>query len=200
MTDISDACDETGVPAVRVGSLTPAWPGCPPLAGPVATLVMRPATADDSDPLAEITAAMTALAGSVLLVDVGGRADAQCWGELLTACAQRAGIPGAIVNGAVRDVAGIAERKFPVFARGVHPARARGRLRLAAVNAPVEIDGQRVRPGDLAAAGDDGVVVVPGASSAMVLEAARRCAARSARQLARLDAGADPRDVLGGCS
>lgn len=196
MTDISDVCDETGIPAVRTGALTPAWPGCPRLAGPVATLSVRPAAADDPAPLGDIAAAMAGLAGSVLLVDLEGRSDAQCWGELLTACAQRAGVPGVIVNGAVRDVRGIADRKFPVFARGVYPARARGRLRLAAAGHPVMIDGQEVRPGDLAAADDDGLVVVPGGSSGLVLETARRHAARSARQLAALDAGADPRTVL----
>jgi regulator of RNase E activity RraA len=200
LTDISDACDEAGVPAVRMGAITPVWPGCPQLTGPVATLVMRPATGaageDDRDPVRDIVEAMTALAGSIVLMDVEGRPETQCWGEFLTACAQRAGIPGAIINGAVRDVRGIEERKFPVFARGVHPARARGRLRLASVGAPVTIDGQQVHPGDLAAAADDGVILIPRENSELVLETARQCAARSARQIALLDAGAAPRDVF----
>ncbi|MBO0820198.1 MAG: RraA family protein, partial [Nocardiopsaceae bacterium] len=175
---------------------TPGWPGCPQLAGPVATLVMRPATAGDSDPLRDITAVMATVAGSIVLVDVEGQPDAQCWGELLTACAQRVGIPGAIINGAVRDVRGIADRKFPVFARGVHPARIRGRLGLRTAGTPVMIDGQRVRPGDLAVAGDEGVILVPRESAEKVLETAHQCATRSARQLAMLDTGADPRDVF----
>src|SRR5450756_2235039 len=196
VANISDACDETGVSAVRLGALRPVWPGCPRLAGPVATLIMRPVTMDDHDPVPDIVWAMTALAGFIVLVDVEGRPDAQCWGGLLTVCAQRAGILGAIINGAVRDVSGIAERKFPVFARGVHPARVRGRLRLAAVRATVMIDGQEVRPGDLAAADDDGVILLAREHSRMVLEATRQRAAREAEQLALLDAGADPRDVF----
>ena len=45
--------------------------------------------------------------GSVLVVDARGRTDAIVWGELLSAEAARRGLVGAVVDGAVRDMAGV---------------------------------------------------------------------------------------------
>jgi regulator of RNase E activity RraA len=195
---VSDACDELGIPAVRTGALRPAWPGCPALAGPVATLTMRPA--EDSpraDPLPDILRAMAGLAGRLVLVDLDGRTDMQCWGGVLTACAQRWGIPGAVINGAVRDTAEIAGRGFPVFARSVHPARIRGRLRLAASGADVMVDGAVVHSGDIVIADGDGAVFLPSADFARARRLAARRAADERELLSRLAAGDDPRDLLG---
>jgi 4-hydroxy-4-methyl-2-oxoglutarate aldolase len=62
------------------------------------------------------------------------------------------------VNGAARDVAGLQELGFPSYARGVYPARARGRLELVAAGEFVDIDGSIVQPGSVAVVDASGVV------------------------------------------
>lgn len=196
--DVSDACDDLGVTAVRTGSLRPMWRGCPAVAGPVATLALRPATNLGEDPLPAILRVMAGMSGRLVLIDLEGRTDQQCWGGVLTACAQRFGITGALVNGAVRDVQGIADRAFPVFARAVHPARIRARLRLAGHGADVVIDGAVVHPGDIAVADADGAVFLPFADLPRVARRAAERAAIEHQMLARLAEGADPRDLFPG--
>ena len=83
------------------------------------------------------------------------------WGELLTTAAKNQGCIGAIIDGAVRDVAKIAEMSFPVLARGTCIYDSKDRQRVVDMDVVVEIDGVAFHPGDLVIADCDGVVVVP---------------------------------------
>jgi regulator of RNase E activity RraA len=69
------------------------------------------------------------------------------------------------------------EHQFPVFAR--HPVATTGRTRLKvkAINVPIEIDGVSVSPGDVIVADSTGIVVVPCAEAERVAELAERYAA-----------------------
>lgn len=97
----------------------------------------------------------------VLVCSAGGSVRSGIWGELLTTASRNAGCIGVIVDGAVRDLAKIREMEFPVFARGVSPYDSRDRQRVIDVNVAVELDGVTCNPGDLIAADEDGVVIVP---------------------------------------
>jgi regulator of RNase E activity RraA len=68
---------------------------------------------------------------------------------------------GAVIDGAVRDVAYLRKIGFPVYARGVTPATSAGHYRVAGTGVPVVCDGVTVNAGDIVAADSDGVVVVP---------------------------------------
>lgn len=152
--DVSDACDDLGVDAVRTGVLRPLWPGCPPVSGPVTTVRLQPGWT----PLPDLVDILGSARDGVVLLDLGGRIDVQCWGTFLATVARRCGVRGALVNGAARDVAGLQALGFPTYARGVHPAQARGRLELVATGVPVDIDGCIVPPGWLAVADASGAV------------------------------------------
>lgn len=97
----------------------------------------------------------------VLVCSAGGSVRSGIWGELLTTASRNAGCIGVIVDGAVRDLAKMREMEFPVFARGVSPYDSRDRQRVIDVNVAVELDGVTCNPGDLIAADEDGVVIVP---------------------------------------
>ena len=97
----------------------------------------------------------------VLIAAAGGSMRSGIWGELLTTAALNRGCAGAIIDGAVRDVAKIASLSFPVFARGTCIYDSLNRQRVIDVDVPVEIDGVSFHPGDLVFADADGIVVIP---------------------------------------
>ncbi len=136
--------------------------------------------------------AISATEAELLLVDLGGRTALQSWGTVLATVARRYGLRGAIVNGATRDVSGLAEMSFPTFARGVAPVTSKGRLELVGVNRPVAIDGDLVEPGWFGAADANGVVFLPPEHAEGVLAEARRLVEEETEQLAAIRAGADP--------
>lgn len=97
----------------------------------------------------------------VLICAAGGSMHSALWGELLSTASRNTGCIGAIVDGAVRDVAKIRQMQFPVFARGTSVYDSQDRQRVIDLDVPVEIAGVRFCSGDLVFADLDGVVVVP---------------------------------------
>ncbi len=97
----------------------------------------------------------------VLVCSAGGSMRSGIWGELLTTASRNAGCIGVVVDGAVRDLGRMRDMQFPVFARGVSPYDSRDRQRVIDVDVPVELDGVTCSPGDLIAADEDGIVIVP---------------------------------------
>jgi regulator of RNase E activity RraA len=83
------------------------------------------------------------------------------WGELLSTAARNCGCVGAIIDGAVRDVAKLRSMQFPVFARGTSAYDSMNRQRVVDVQISVEIDGVIFNPEDLVIADVDAIVVVP---------------------------------------
>jgi len=194
--DLSDACDELGVAAVRTGVLRPLWTGCPAVRGSLRTVRLEQATGAGS-PLAELLDLLADSSGQVVAIDLLGRTDVQCWGTVLAAAARRFGVVGALVNGAARDVDGLQAMGFPGYARGVFPAAIRGRLRVSAIDQPVDLDGQTIVTGSVAAVDTSGAVFLPAGEAPAVMELAGRRAEEERRLLRSLEAGADPRAVFG---
>ena len=94
------------------------------------------------------------------------------WGELLSTAARARGAAGCVTDGLVRDVRQIRAMGFPVFHGGIGPLDSKGRGRMIAMDVPVEVAGVRVAAGDLVFGDVDGVVVIPQAIAAEVVEAA----------------------------
>src|SRR3954454_13412051 len=192
-SDVSDACDELGVEAVRTGSLRPLWPECSPLAGRMRTVRLDNGT---GTPLPELLEVLAGAADQLLLVDLGGRLDVQCWGTVLATAARSFGVRGALVNGAVRDVEGLRELGFATYALGVYPARMRGRLALTAIDQPVELDGGIVEAGSFPVADASGALFLPDSRSVEVLALAADLRAQEEKKLQAVRAGGDPRAVF----
>ena len=95
------------------------------------------------------------------------------WGELLSTAAEARGAAGCITDGLVRDVRQIREMGFPVFHGGIGPLDTKGRARMVERDVPVECAGVAIEPGDIVFGDIDGVVVVPQAHEAAVIEKAR---------------------------
>ena len=94
------------------------------------------------------------------------------WGELLSTAAKARGAAGALMDGCTRDVRAIRAMGFPVFHGGIGPLDSKGRGRIMAVDVPIACAGVPIAPGDLIFGDADGVVVIPKAVEAKVLELA----------------------------
>ncbi len=116
-----------------------------------------------------------AQAGDVIVVSAGG-ARASTWGGMASLAAKRKGIAGLVVDGGVRDQEEIERFGFPVFSRHLVPTTGRTRLKVEAIGVPVDIDGVRVRPGDIVVADGTGVVCIPAEKADEVAGIAEACA------------------------
>ena len=169
---VSDALDALGHPRQSPRVQLVPQTGRSKLVGRCKTTLWADMTHADPRPYElELSAVDACKTDDVIIAAAGGSLRSGIWGELLSTAARNSGCVGAIVDGAVRDVAKMAVMGFPVFARGRCVYDSLNRQRVIDVDVPVEIDGVSFAPGDLVIADDDGVVVVPQAVEA---EAIRR--------------------------
>ena len=134
--------------------------------------------------------------GSVLVFTNGGSSQGAQWGDVACTFAVKQGVAGAIVHGGTRDTAPIIAMGFPVWATAIsveHPEK-RGP---GAVNVPMVVDGVLVEPGDVIAADDDGVLVIPRADLARTVAAAEARAAAEVAFRERIANGERLIDILG---
>ena len=94
------------------------------------------------------------------------------WGELMSVRALRLGAAGAVVDGYSRDTPGILELGFPTFSYGPYAQDQGPRGKVIDFRVPLEIEGTRVRPGDLVFGDIDGVCTVPREAETEVITAA----------------------------
>lgn len=104
---------------------------------------------------------------------VAGRAaeDRAYMGDLMGSAANAIGVKGIIVDGYIRDKLGLAEIGMPMFSRGYKPSSP-SKIGPGAINTKVECGKVSVEPGDLIVADCDGIVCVPRALIADVLDKA----------------------------
>jgi len=134
-------------------------------------------------------------AGELVVIATSDSNASAFWGELFSAGAIGAGAVGTVTDGNLRDTPKIAALGYPAFSRSRRPIDYRRRMAITGVRQTVEIGGVQIADGDLVLADDDGVVVVPRAREAEVLDAARRRAAQESVVLAELLAGETLRSV-----
>lgn len=101
--------------------------------------------------------------GDVLVVAAGGVRDYACFGDGTATRMMTKSMSGAVVDGLVRDAAGLRSLGFPTFCLGSTPRNYHYPVSgdNGGVNVPVVCGGVLVEPGDLLLGDDDGVVVVP---------------------------------------
>ena len=98
--------------------------------------------------------------GDVLVVDAGGDLNNAVVGGILSFYAATIGVVGLVIDGAIRDVAEIAERDFPIYARGV-THRGPYKDGPGEINVPVSVGGMVVNPGDIVVGDMDGLLAIP---------------------------------------
>lgn len=161
------------------------------LAGPALTVDTRPA-----DNLMLHYAMLKARPGDVLVVDAKGFLEAGVWGDVFTEQAQRIGLAGLVIHGAVRDAAAMTEAGFPVFSRGLS-IKGTGKHQPGRLNVTVTIGDVGIDPGDIIVGDQDGVVVVKRHEVEAVLQKSRQREEKEAQFRQQIRDGATTVDLLG---
>ena len=161
------------------------------LAGPALTVDTRPA-----DNLMLHYAMLKARPGDVLVVDAKGFLEAGVWGDVFTEQAQRIGLAGLVIHGAVRDAAAMTEAGFPVFSRGLS-IKGTGKHQPGRLNVTVTIGDVAIDPGDIIVGDQDGVVVVKRHEVEAVLQKSRQREEKEAQFRQQIRDGATTVDLLG---
>ena len=169
---VADALDSMGYPHQSPRLQLPPVTGVRAIVGRCKTTLWADMSHADPKPYElELLAVDGCKPDDILIAAAGGSMRSGIWGELLSTAARNSGCIGAIVDGAVRDVAKMKDMGFAVFARGTCVYDSLNRQRVIDVDVPVEIDGVSFCSGDIVIADEDGVVVVP---QAVEREAIRR--------------------------
>lgn len=94
-------------------------------------------------------------------VATGGAFRYALWGELMSTRARYLRAAGAVLNGFVRDAAGIEALGFPTFCRGLYAQDQAPRGKVIDFRTPIEIEAVRIAPGDVIFGDREGVLVIP---------------------------------------
>ncbi len=142
-------------------------PGSQTMAGTAVTVRSR-----GGDNLTPMRAFEFCRPGDVLVIDCGGDLNNAVIGGILSFYAATIGTVGVVLDGAIRDVAEIREREFPVYARGV-THRGPYKDGPGEINVPISVGGMVVNPGDILVGDQDGLLAIPQEDVEQLIDKAR---------------------------
>jgi 4-hydroxy-4-methyl-2-oxoglutarate aldolase len=184
---VVDAMDGAGALAVGIKPVDPARAAFVGVALPCQT--------GPGDNLAIVAAIALARPGDVVVAAAEGFLGSAILGDNVCWMGRNAGVVAMVTDGAVRDAAGIREIGLPVFAAGITP-NSGARSGPGRVGLPVVCGGVAVAAGDVLVGDADGVVVVPAAQLAAVLDQLERVRAAEKSVQSRLAGGQTHSDAI----
>ncbi len=197
---ISDVLDVMGLPEqVLSATIRPVAPGLR-LAGPAFCVRGQAIDADHPPVTIQYEVDRQLRPGCIVVMASDGYTGSALIGGNIAASYRKRGCAGLVLHGAVRDPQEI--RSFlPAFATHATPRRPGGRWNVVAYGAPVAMPGQGdsevvVHPGDLILGDSSGVVVIPQAIVATVLDAADKLVPLEKKVLADIRRGRDREQAL----
>jgi 4-hydroxy-4-methyl-2-oxoglutarate aldolase len=199
---IADVLDVMGLGNQTLGAaIRPLTTGMR-LAGPAFCVRGRPIDKSNPAPAGapyEVDRSLTP--GSVVVTATGGHTVSAVIGGNVVASYKRHGCAGLVVDGAVRDSAEIRALRIPTFTTHVTPRRPAGRWSVVEHGQPISIPGQSgsevvIHPGDFILGDEDGVVVIPQAIAAEVLDAAEKLTRIEAKVVRDIRRGRDREETL----
>lgn len=173
---LTEALGELGTPALSDGlnkfntmdyGIKPIFEGCK-IAGPAVTLRLRP-----GDNLMLHKCLGMVKPGDVLVVDTCGCSTNSILGELIATAAFMTGLAGIVIDGGIRDILELRNKKFKIFTRFVTPSVG-DKDGPGEINIPISCGGVPVHPGDIIVGDDNGVVVIPPAHAEQIIAGAKK--------------------------
>ncbi|HEX2244601.1 MAG TPA: RraA family protein, partial [Gammaproteobacteria bacterium] len=143
--------------------------------------------------MAEFEAHNLALPGDIVVID--GVPGISNMGGISAQTAKRQGEAGAIVFGAIRDVAHSRRVGYPIWASEVTPITGKRRIETVEINGEIVVGGVRVAPGDIVLADETGVCFIPRSRAAEVLALARQKSVAEDAKCAAIDRGVPVADL-----
>ncbi len=136
--------------------------------------------------------------GDILVVHVSGGVEAGYWGDILNEAALAQGLGGLVIDGGVRDSAGLAGAALPVFSNGIC-IRGTGKDydATAWLQQPVRMGEVLIHPGDMIVGDRDGVFALPMARAEEVVAAGQRREADETAKIAAIRRGERTLDLYG---
>jgi 4-hydroxy-4-methyl-2-oxoglutarate aldolase len=166
---VSDALDRLGIPGHPVG-IRPVT-GCVGLCGRAFTVHYVPVNPGKGETVGDFIDDVPA--GSVIVIDNGGRLDATVWGDLMTTVAVRNGLGGTVIEGVCRDTDKARRMTYPIYARSTFMRTGKDRVTIAGTEVAVNLGQHRVNPMDVIIGDSDGVVIIPADRAEDVLSLAQ---------------------------
>ena len=142
------------------------------LVGRAMPVLMIDVYGPQDQPFGKLTKALDQLEPGDIYLASGGEMRCAYWGEILTATARMRGATGAVINGYHRDTPKVLEQDWPVFSRGRFAQDSGVRTKVVDYRCRIEVGPVTVEPGDLVFGDLDGVIVIPRAHEAEVVERA----------------------------
>jgi 4-hydroxy-4-methyl-2-oxoglutarate aldolase len=136
-------------------SIKPLDPACCTILGTAITCETGP-----NDNLAILGALSIAQPGDVVISATEGFSHSAVVGDNVAIMAKRKGIAGLVVDGMMRDLAGLLPVGIPLFCRGITPNSC-VRSGPGRVGFPVVVGGLTVSSGDVVIGDRDGIVIIP---------------------------------------
>ena len=164
--NLSDALGQLGLKFQTLHSRIRPITGLP-VRGPAFTVQCYPGANSTVEEALE-----AASPGDVLVINGEAFPEAVLMGGLMSSRAKQRGLAGAVIDGAVRDVAELRQLQWPVFAVGLTP-RAGTIAKLGQLNVPVSCGDVVIRSGDMIAGDEDGIVAIPALEVERTLALAR---------------------------
>ena len=149
-----------------------------------------------SKPFGLMLEALDDLRADEVYVATGGSLSLRLWGELMSTRARYLNAAGAVLNGFVRDAAGIEALGFPTFCRGLYAQDQGPRGKVIDFRVAIEIEGVQIAPGDLMFGDREGVLVIPAEVEAEAIEAALAKASTENRVAAAIREGMGAREAF----
>ena len=176
--NISDALFRMGIKDRTMRSQIKPVDSSMRVAGPACTAWAYPGGTHASELALE-----AAEAGQVIVLDGKGYLEAVLWGEIFSYMAAARGVAGTVIDGAVRDIDGVTELGYPLFAAGITPAAGTADP-LGEATVPIQCGGVVVNPGDWVFGDLLGVVVARPDELEAVLDWCRQIAEKEAKMIA----------------
>lgn len=167
-------------------------PGPGTMAGTAVTLRSR-----GGDNLTLLRAFEFCRPGDVIVIDAGGDLSNAVIGGILSFYAATLGTVGVVLDGAIRDLAEIREREYPVYARGVNHRGPR-KDGPGEINVPVSVGGMVVNPGDIVVGDQDGLMAFAPEDAPWLIDKARAHLATEAETMRAMKEGRWDRSFIDG--
>jgi 4-hydroxy-4-methyl-2-oxoglutarate aldolase len=191
---VSDAMDSLALTGATWG-VRPQWQ-CPRIVGRAVTVKIKPVGLQQPTQHLGTPAIEAAQPGDIVVIDNAGQRQFSTWGGLLSLSAKLKGLSGVVIDGACRDIDEARDLQFPVYARGVVPMTARGRVMQDSFNQEIQFAGVQVHPGDLVIADGSGVVIIPRQKEQEVVTAAEIVFRKEAEMAAGIRQGVSGLEML----